>query len=210
MTTFFGLSPILTADDDRAFIQCYPALVGFFDRNERFSADDFVCAAHMVYAWMPRILRLHRYERQDFERGADIVQRARTDGAIDDEDLVWLIGTVDNSLVAVSKLLHFARPDRFAIWDSRVQRFLLRNSGAMLAGYAPETWRDARDPGTYRAYLELLTKLVAADEFALLHQRVAQAIGQEGQCPQPVTPFRAAEFVMYSNGAEVMKTQEAG
>lgn len=203
MPRLFDLELELT-DADRAFDKCYPALVAFFDRNERFSADDFVCAAHMVYAWMPRILRLHRWERKDFEFGADIVSRSRASGTIDDGDLLWLIETLDNSLVAVSKLLHFARPDRFAIWDSRVQRFLLSASGTLLTGYGSKTWRDPRNPATYRAYLSLLAALVETDEFIPLHQRVERALGH------PVTPYRAAELVMYTHGAEPVSPQEPG
>lgn len=202
MSSFFDLS-FDVPKSDRPLMECYPALVTFFDRNERFSADDFVCAAHLVYAWMPRILRLHRSTNEDFERGAETVRRARAEGVIGDPDLTWLVESLDNSLVAVSKLLHFARPDRFAIWDSRVHHFLRKASRTLLPDCVPQTWRDPRKLATYRAYLALLDGLTAADEFAQLHQRVTDALGHR------VTPYRAAELVMYRHGADHMNAQEA-
>jgi len=178
---------------DSTFFRAYPALLTFFDKARPFTANDFVCAAHLVYGWMPRILRLH--DTVSFDEAAVIVETARSSGQIDKDDLARLVGLIDNSIVAVSKLLHFARPDAFAIWDSRVQRFLASSSSEAVPGSDPATWRISRGVETYLAYLGLLARLTAAPRFLKLHQRV------EARMSSSISAYRAAELVMYTHGA---------
>jgi hypothetical protein len=200
MVTFFdlGIDPdvdprIKLTPLDGTFFRAYPSLLAFFDKARPFTGDDFVCAAHMVYGWMPRILRLH--DTMSFDEAAGIVEATRSTGQIDDKDLGRLVSLIDNSIVAVSKLLHFARPDAFGIWDSRVQRFLANSRSEAVPGGDPATWRRSRGVATYRAYLDLLGRLTADPRFPRLHQRV------EARMPSSISAYRAAELVMYTHGA---------
>ena len=58
------------------------------------------------------------------DRGAELLTRARGQGALSDEEIGALASLINNSLVGASKLLHFVAPEHFAIWDLRIYRFL--------------------------------------------------------------------------------------
>ena len=62
--------------------------------------------------------------------GVEILESARAGAALHAADLIVLAEIVNNSVVGASKLLHFVAPERFAIWDSRVARYL----GSRVAG----------------------------------------------------------------------------
>lgn len=70
-------------------------------------------------------------------------------------DLVLLKKSFNNSLVGVSKLLHFINPNIYAIWDSRVFGFLFPSIRA-------HKYR-VEDPDLYLCYLDWITH-VTQDE----------------------------------------------
>lgn len=104
------------------------------------------------------------------------------------DNLILLKGLFNNSLVGTSKLLHFINPDNFAIWDSRVYRYLTNKE--------PHDYRIG-DINTYLDYLAFCTYLTKQKEFNFLQNRIENLIGYS------MTAYRVVELVMYSNGAKI-------
>lgn len=92
-----------------------------------------------------------------------------------------LKGLIDNSLVAVSKLLHFVRPDLYAIWDSRVYTYVNGSYSQYLI----------QMPRNYLAFLDNCGEIIQDGRFRPVHASMNQKIGYE------VSPLRALELVMY-------------
>lgn len=109
----------------------YPSFIRFFEsRSDNLKEDDFVLAANFIYGWMPRILRLGA-NKGDWLKATKILSKARHQQIADTQELDLLRKLLGNSLVAASKILHFASPNLHPIWDRRVCRYLRKNiSGA--------------------------------------------------------------------------------
>ena len=107
-------------------------------------------------------------------------------GELTSTDLLQLKPIINNSLVGSSKLLHCLNPEKFAIWDRRVCRFVRGTAN----NYQVEK------PSNYLAYLEDCKQLMRTIEFPEVHQRIDAAIGYH------VSGMRALEWVMYMNGLD--------
>lgn len=102
----------------------YPSFLKFFEsRGSKVTADDFVIAANFIYGWMPKILKLGA-DKSDWLKAAEILKKARNQQIRESNDLELLKTLLGNSLVAASKILHFANPNLHPIWDRRVCRYL--------------------------------------------------------------------------------------
>lgn len=128
----------------QTYIYSYPRLLAHFSE---FSSDKhspsykenlLIQGILMIYGWMPRIPRLDFNEEVNstdcskIKENVDFLSRFNHKS----KDEVYLIlsendsrirdlkNFVDNSLSAVSKILHFIRPEDFLIWDSKIQKVL--------------------------------------------------------------------------------------
>lgn len=91
-----------------------------------------------------------------FDEVLNILNRAKKGNKPTIGELDLLKGLLNIFLVGTTKLLHFINPDKFAIWDSRVYRYL--------KGKEPYEKRIG-DGKTYLAYLEFCAYLTTQKEF---------------------------------------------
>lgn len=202
MTQRTHLSPLpvpdavltLTLPRDAAksgYATSYPYLVNAL-QGRSIDAAAYVQAAHMVYGWMPTVLELRAQKpAQPFVLEAALLERARNGDELTAKELTDLARSVNNSIVGASKLLHFVRPDRYAIWDSKVY--------AYLRSVEQPTWHrkvyhdDVNQFARYEPFMRDLRAFVTRPAFHTVHQQVNDAFGY------PVTALRAAEVLMYAN-----------
>lgn len=164
-------------------LRVYRSFLKFFQERSAISPDDFVVAANFSYGWMPRMLKL-RGTDADWSRAADILSRSN-EQRVEAEPLLFLSSLINKSLVGASKLLHFASPEKHAIWDSRVLYYLKRGekSSARVGQIA-----------SYFRYLKICDEITAWPEFPEAAGRLEERLGQE------CTPIRAVELTMWANG----------
>ena len=135
-----------------SFIISYPSLLQFFQERDTVSSSDFVIATHMVYGWMPTMLELYTgIPENDLAWASRLLTRVKTGNDITDTELERLIKLVNNSLVGVSKLLHFIKPDKFSIWDSRVYRYFYQEK--------PHNYR-VNDISKYRRFVDTFPEII--------------------------------------------------
>jgi len=92
-----------------------------------YGPDDFVLAASFAFSWLARIPRLHYSSGVEFPF-ADAklcayfynIDNGLFNSALDLEIVNELTVHLDNSIIAVSKMLHFLTPNYFPIIDSKV------------------------------------------------------------------------------------------
>jgi hypothetical protein len=175
---------------DDPYVAAYPHLVDFFATKPAFEPGDVVCGAHMVYGWMPTVLELYPDPNgTDLIASAALLERARKDGKLGEGEVAHLVALVNNSLVGVSKLLHFVAPTSFAIWDSRVYSFVHEER--------PHNYR-VNNVAKYFDYLERLRSLKDSLAFNPFHKSVKTKLGYE------VSPLRALELIMFLNAPVYM------
>jgi hypothetical protein len=170
----------------------YPHLVKAVN-GQAIDATVYVQITHMVYGWMPTVLKLRSSSSSTsrFAAEAAILERVRQGADVGDNDWAPLQKSINNSIVGLSKLLHFLRPDRYAIWDSKVY--------AYLRSVADPQWNRKVDHeqvnmlSLYLDYMEAMRAFVAKPEFQPVHQHVNNIYGYN------VSALRAAEVLMYAN-----------
>jgi hypothetical protein len=185
MKNVFELEVSTNIPRDNTYIVSYPKILEYFKDIEIFTQKDFVCGAHIVYGWMPTILELNPSKSDvSLQLGAEILNEAKENGQLTDHHIEALKQLVNNSLVGTSKLLHFVAPNSFAIWDSKIYKFIFN-----------ETAHNYRvnQIGNYREYLSELVRIRTHSSFSAFHNSVNFKVGYE------VSALRAIELVMFLN-----------
>lgn len=176
----------LKIDKKDSYIISYPFIRDWFRGIRKFDESHFVCGVHMVYGWMPRVLRLHpdttvkvgdKSVNVDLRRGTDILTQLKKNQDISESELKQLKRLVDNSLVASSKLFHFVAPETFAIWDSNVCKY-----------FFPGAVKKMEDYWKYINRIRLISKL---DGCKGLRDSVYKKVGYD------ISFVRAIELVIY-------------
>ncbi|MGJ7548843.1 hypothetical protein [Pseudomonas alloputida] len=185
MQDVFQLEPTTQIDRAQSYIRAYPHILAALQSRKELDEQDFVCAAHMVYGWMPTILEIHASESLDVRQGAALLNKARAEGCLSEVEIGQLAQLVNRSVVGASKLLHFVNPKEFAIWDSRIYRFMHLKE--------PHQYR-VNNVAEYGRYLGRLRELRKDGRFGGLHESV------NGKMGYAVSGVRALEVVMFVNG----------
>lgn len=168
--------------------RAYPHLINYFSGLREINPADVVRGAHMVYGWMPTILEMHWGQKEhELQAGAATLNKARDGENVSKPELENLSNLINHSLVGASKLLHFAAPSHYPIWDSRVYRFFYNDK--------PHHNR-LQNQDKFLNYVSKMQKL-AKDEQAL-----TLASSLEKKLGYPVTPVRAIELIMFIHGAK--------
>jgi hypothetical protein len=166
----------LQIDRNSSYLRSYPEFLRYFRDLPLIDEHHLIIAANFTYGWMPTILH---FKSDQFAEAVAILNRAKTGELLTDAGLFCLIALINNSMVGVSKLLHFINPERYAIWDRRVAAYVRSSPG----------WT-----GGYLSYLEMCRSTIAHTEFPPMHHSVNTKVGY------PVTGMRAVELVMYTMG----------
>ena len=123
---FAGAARETKSETDEPYYFAYREFIRYFAQLTRITVHDFIISAHFTYGWMPTIVTLRNPSA--YAEVAEILNAAKVGRIISSQDLLHLSAVVNNSLIGVSKLLHFIRPNKFAIWDSRVCKFIYGRS----------------------------------------------------------------------------------
>ena len=113
---------------------------------------------------MPTILH---FKSDKFQEAITILNKAKNTERISTKELELLIKLINNSLVGTSKLLHFINPDVYAIWDSRVCKFLTGKSHKQKVEKIDLFW----------SYLDLCKRVSQSQQFEKIHQAFIKKIG---------------------------------
>ena len=90
-----------------SYIKTYPEFIQYFKNISNISKHDLVISSHFVYGWMPTIIEL---KFQDMEVVLNSLNKAKNGAMLTVGELELLKKTINNSLVGLSKLLHFINP----------------------------------------------------------------------------------------------------
>ncbi|HPD82237.1 MAG: DUF6308 family protein [Alphaproteobacteria bacterium] len=166
------------------YTRVYPSLIKLFEQNEELSFDDIVCACHVVYGWMPTMLKFNKFGKDNSEL-SNLINKIRNTGKADLMELNQIKYFVNNSIVGVSKLLHILRPDIFPIWDSKIYKALFRSKKAY--GY------NVNNVQSYVTYIDEIKKTIKHPEFKIAHERVNRNLGYD------VSAVRACEIILFQS-----------
>lgn len=182
---------VFTEND--SYINTYPEFIKYFDQINpgNINEHNLVVASHFVYGWMPTIIRLDLKEKKEALR---LLNDVRGGHQLSEIELNSLKKVVNNSLVGVSKLLHFINPKDYAIWDSKIFKYLTDKKSTYGIG----------KPKLYLNYLEEIKKISKHKNYNKLHTIIS------GYFDYEIHPTRAIELTMFETERNKSKLEKKG
>jgi hypothetical protein len=171
-------SEINISNESSDFIS-YPEFLKYFKDLKVISKHNVIIGINFTYGWMPTIFD---FRSNNFNVVVDILNKAKLGEILSVGELEILRKCFNNSLVGTSKLLHFINPGVFAIWDSRVFRYLTKQKSH---SYRMDNCRN------YLDYLEFIKYLTDKPDYNRIHNSIITKVGYN------MTKFRTAELIMY-------------
>lgn len=165
-------------DPNESYILTYPEFLNYFKRIERLDKHNLVIGSHFVYGWMPTIIELKLDNLYD---SLDYLNKAKSGELLNESELEHLKSCINNSMVGLSKLLHFINPNVYAIWDSRIFRYLTEKNTAY----------GIDKPANYLHYLNGLKEIINNPDFHLISEFVQPHFEYQ------LSPLRTAELMMF-------------
>ena len=169
-------------DPEHTYHKAYYYFVKYFSDKDILTEQDLVIGANFAYGWMPTIMN---FKSNDFEKALDILNKARGSERISSDEILILKSLINNSLVGVSKLLHFVNPEIYAIWDSRVCHFLLGKSHKYIVEKIELYWD----------YLDLCQRIAVSEDLKQIHVLFESSIQYK------VSKFRVVEQLIFINSS---------
>jgi len=163
------------------YLAVYPDLIEAAKKLNDGSLEGIIAVAHMVYGWMPTILTFDREKLKNISLHGKI-----NNGSIDRLFLTNMKGAVNNSIVGVSKLLHFLNPDVYAIWDSRVYHAIFKKN--------PYGYR-VNNVEIYIQYIVKMRALIESKEIDSIQKRLIEL----GYCSEEASKMRCLELILFYN-----------
>lgn len=116
-------------DANQSYQYSYPYLINYFKDVDTLKKEHLVIGAHAVYGWMPTILNLKKHKNgtksSEINISNEIVllNKAKNGERLIERELDLLKCRINNSMVGLSKLLHFINPEKYPILDSKIYKF---------------------------------------------------------------------------------------
>jgi len=166
---------------NRSYILSYPEFLKYFESIELIEKHHLIVSAHFVYGWMPTIINI---DFTDIETVLSLLNRVRSGYELGIDDFLPLKTCVNNSMVGLSKLLHFINPSDYAIWDSNIYRYITGTYSL---------YKISQEKN-YLKYLLRLKEISQHADYWSLHQLI------QSHFEYAITPMRAIEVLMYESG----------
>jgi hypothetical protein len=174
----------ITIPDEERYLSAYLEFIQYFKSIDKLTQHHTVIGISFTYSWMPTILD---FRSDKIEEATKILNKAKQGIRPSTTELDVLKSCFNNSLVGSSKLLHFINPETFAIWDSRVYRYLFKQE--------PHSYRVDNN-STYLEYLSFCDFITNNISINKLQQIIEQKVGYK------LTKMRAVELIFFYNGAK--------
>lgn len=162
------------------YFQSYTHFLNYFKNLDSINLENIFIGISFTYSWMPTILKSIKLENS--EEVISILNDVKIGKQINEEQLTILKISFNNSLVGTSKLLHFINPNQYAIWDSRVFRFLNNEE--------PHKYKLEK-PKVFIEYLKFIENLKSEKTFEAFYELMKEKVGYE------ITEYRALELAFF-------------
>lgn len=166
--------------ENDSYITAYPEFIKYFETKSLIEKHHFIIGSHFVYGWMPTILTL---KMENIDQILELLNDAKKGKILNQIELATLKTSINNSMVGLSKLLHFINPLNYAIWDSRIFKYI--------TGQKSQYGIDKAE--NYLAYINQLSEFSVHCNYDQFHAIVEDKLGY------PVTPMRALEITMFQS-----------
>lgn len=169
----------LNIASNNSYIISYPEFIQFFESLDEIKKHHLIISSHFVYGWMPTIIKINNSKIED---SLTILNKAKTDIQLNCFELENLKSCINNSMVGTSKLLHFIAPQNYAIWDSRIYRYIT----------GKKQQNNINNAQNYLDYLDKVKTIINHTNFHQLYKHVNNQFKDYS-----ISAMRAVEIVMF-------------
>jgi hypothetical protein len=174
---------------ESTFLRAYPSLLAAARASNRGVTETFLMTAAFVYGWMPGSLRADPTLLAAAARAFD---QARGEDAQFSEKTVSAVAGCLQSLVAATRVLHFANPHLYPTWDRKIEQFR--------RGLPPSQYHMAQT-ANYVDYVADVQLLKGEEGFLGFHHdycmNYQERLRQLAIPPYPLTDMRVVEAAVY-------------
>ncbi len=165
-----------------SYTKSYCALLSYFSNKDQLTKDQLIVGAHAVYGWMPKILRIDLDESD-----VKALNQAKQSVKLFPEQLIKLRNSIGNSIIGVSKLLHFINPSFYPIYDTHIYKFLCSHNDSNNKGH----FYQVNNIEVYQGYVQSMRDAAETEQGKVIKTLVSANIKYD------VTPIRAIELSMF-------------
>ena len=163
---------------NNSYIETYPEFLKYFDSINLIEKHHLIISSHFVYGWMPTIIHINTKE---IDKVLSLLNAVKAGHSLELEELEILKSCINNSMVGLSKLLHFINPEEYAIWDSRIYRYIT----------GKKTQYGIDKTVNYSEYLTRIREISNHQDYPALHLMI------EKHFSYPLTSMRAIEILIF-------------
>lgn len=166
--------------ENDSYIQTYKEFIKYFDKINAgdINEHNLVIASHFVYGWMPTIIHLNLEQK---DKVLFLLNAVKSGHILTVNEIGILKKSINNSLVGLSKLLHFINPRDYAIWDSRIFRYLTEKKSS----YGIDR------PQLYLDYLNGIKNISENKNYGKLHDLISRNFEYD------IYPTRVIQITMF-------------
>jgi len=183
------VNKLVDGSKEATYLRTYPSLLTAAKSSEHGVVETFLMTAAFVHGWMPTSLHV---EPKLLDEAARVFDQARAEGAEFSAAKISAVAGCLQSLVAATKVLHFANPYLYPTWDNEIEHFR--------RGLAPSPYHMAQT-ANYVAYVEDIRKLKHEEGFLGFHHdycmNYQQRLRQLAIPPYPLTDMRVVEAAVH-------------
>lgn len=161
----------------------YPEFLKYFLNLDKISKHNLIIGINFTYAWMPTIFN---FKSNKFDKIIIILNSAKNGHRPNKTELEILKECFNHSLVGTSKLLHFINPNKFAIWDSNIYKYL--------TNIKPTVKHEKID--YYINYLIFCDYIIEKKEYLEIHKSLEKKIWYK------MSKYRTLDLIMYLNSSK--------
>ena len=128
----------------------YIEFIKFFSHIQAIDYHSLVISSYFTYGWMPTILKNFNHSN-NIDKVLMILNKVKNNEEIFEKDYCELVTCINNSVIGVSKILHFINPDNYPIFDSRVKNYFKKNKlFRPISEYCKNKEKEIRQYITYK------------------------------------------------------------
>jgi len=165
-------------------LDTYAAFVNYFETLIQIDKQSLIIGINFTYGWMPTIFNFKFYKYEDeLNNAVELMNYVKSNYLLNKKELENLKFLFHNSVVGMSKLLHFINPKLYPIFDSRILQFV--------SNHSQQNQHNIGSVELYLEYMKFCNLIRQDDRFDHFKNEVHSYFKTE------MTDFRSVDLVMY-------------
>lgn len=184
--------------EDTQYFYSYFEFVKYFENIDVIDYHSLVISSYFTYGWMPTILKNFNTEDK-ITKPLSVFNKVKKNIDIDHEEYMSLVKCVNNSIVGVSKLLHFINPIQYPIFDSRIKNYFKENGLCELV-WKPTYQNKNKAIHQYKNYRSICMEIICNHRFNRIYDESLLKLGFN----KKITKMRVLENLFFTFGKKVV------